>query len=362
MRAPARRLVALTAAAAALAGPAGASAAERSSVASPAAEPGTAARPLAGLRVLLTNDDSMRAAKASNSDGLGLYELRRALCAAGADVVVMAPWQVRSGAGTAVSNDGVLTLSRRTDLPADHRGDCSGTPSGSPVYGVCLSAGPCGPDSPSATPADTVKLALRAALATKAGWTDGPDLVVTGINSGPNVSAQVNDSGTVGAALAAVEEGVPALAFSTAGDDSGEFFPLADYRAAADFGARLIAGLRARGLPGTEFALKVDYPDVTTAGPAKAARWTRVGHGREVWHAYRPTGADGFAITLGACEHRPGDSCTETVANADATALLRDGHISVTPVTPDRTYGVRTADAQELNRLRHYIEHDAPRP
>jgi 5'-nucleotidase len=48
-------------------------------------------RPLAGLRVLLSNDDSMRAAKASHSDGLGLYELRKALCGAGADVVVMAP-------------------------------------------------------------------------------------------------------------------------------------------------------------------------------------------------------------------------------------------------------------------------------
>lgn len=352
MRAPARRLVALTAAAAALAASGFASAAEPR----PAA-----ARPLAGLRVLLTNDDSMRAAKASNSDGLGLYELRRALCAAGADVVVMAPWQVRSGAGTAVSNDGVLTLGRRTDLPADYGGDCAGTPSGSPVYGVCLTAGPCGPDSPSATPADTVKLALRAALATRTGWTDGPDLVVTGINSGPNVSAQVNDSGTVGAALAAVEEGVPALAFSSAGDDSGVFFPLADYRATADFGARLIAGLRARGLLGTEFALKIDYPDVTAAGPAKAARWTRVGHGREVWHAYEPAGTDSFAITLGECEHRPGDACTETVPDADATALLRDGHVSVTPVTADRTYGVRTADPQELNRLRHYIEHDAPR-
>ncbi|MER5353943.1 5'/3'-nucleotidase SurE [Kitasatospora sp. NPDC002551] len=357
MRAPARRLLALAAAAAVLAAPAGASAAEPRTP-----EQRTAVRPLAGLRVLLTNDDSMRAAKASNSDGLGLYELRRALCAAGADVVVMAPWQVRSGAGTAVSNDGVLTLARRTELPADHRGDCAGTPSGSPVYGVCLTAGPCGPDSPSATPADTVKLALRAALAAKAGWSDGPDLVVTGINSGPNVSAQVNDSGTVGAALAAVEEGVPALAFSSAGDDSGAYFPLADYRAAADFGARLIAGLRDRDLLTARFALKVDYPDVTAGRPAGAARWTGVGHGREVWHAYEPTGADGFAITLGVCEHRPADACTETVRDADATALLRDGHISVTPVTADRTYGVRTTDPRELNRLRHYIEHDAPRP
>lgn len=349
----ARRLLAVTTAAVGLAGGVTASAAE------PA---GAAARPLAGLRVLLTNDDSMQAAKASNSDGLGLYELRRALCAAGADVVVMAPWQVQSGKGTAVSNGGTLTLSRRTDLPAGYRGDCAGAPSGAPVYGVCLATGPCGPDSPSATPVDTVKLALRAGLAAKAGWTDGPDVVATGINSGPNVSAQVNDSGTVGAALAAVEEGVPAVALSSTGDDSGAYFPLADYRAAADYAARLLAGLHGRGLLTARLALKVDYPDITGGRPAGPARWTTVGHGREVWHAYEPTGADSFAITLGVCEHRPGDACTETVPDADALALLRDGRISVTPVTPDRTHGVRVADRQELNRLRQYIDHEAPRP
>ncbi|MET8542028.1 5'/3'-nucleotidase SurE [Kitasatospora sp. NPDC004799] len=359
MRPRTRRLTALAAATAVLT--AGASA---SATAAPVSGPASAAtaRPLAGLRVLLTNDDSMRAAKASNADGLGLYELRRALCAAGADVVVTAPWQVQSGRGTAVSNGGTLTLSHRADLPAGYRDDCAGAPSGAPVYGVCLSAGPCGPDSPSATPADTVKLALRAALAARVGWTDGPDLVVTGINSGANVSAQVNDSGTVGAALAAVEEGVPAVAFSSAGDDSGAFFPLADYRAAADFAARLLAGLRTRGLFSPHLALKVDYPDVTGGRPAGPARWTTVGHGREVWHAYEPVGADGFAITLEVCEHRPGEACTETVRDADALALLRDGRVSVTPVTPDRTYGVRTADPQELNRLRHYIEQEAPRP
>ncbi|MFE7525902.1 hypothetical protein ACFU7Y_09265 [Kitasatospora sp. NPDC057542] len=140
-----------------------------------------------------------------------------------------------------------------------------------------------------------------------------------------------------------------------------ELDPVQD-RGGDRLGARLIAGLRARGLLTARFALKVDYPDVTAGSPAKAARWTSVGHGREVWHAYQPVGADSSAIVLGVCEHRSGDACTETVPDADATALLRDGHISVTPVTADRTYGVRTVDPQEFNRLRHYIEHDAPRP
>ncbi|MFF2507757.1 5'/3'-nucleotidase SurE [Streptomyces sp. NPDC058067] len=353
MRPAARRTLAVTALAGLLTVTASAS----------ATPPGPVrARPLDGVRVLLTNDDSMQAAEASHSDGLGLYELRRALCAAGADVVVMAPWQVQSGKGTAVSNSGTLTLSHRTQLPAGYEGDCATTPSGSPVYGVCLDRSPCGPGSPSATPVDTVRLALRAALATEAGWSDGPDLVVTGINSGPNVSAQVNDSGTVGAALAAVEEGVPAVAFSTTGDDSGVNFPRAGYRATAGYAARLLAGLHQRNLLTSHFALKVDYPDSTPDQPAGPARWTSVGRGQEVWHTYEPSGTGTFDIGYGFCEHRPGDACTEKVTDADATAVLRDGHISVTPVTADRTYGVRAVDRRGLNQVRDYIEHDGPRP
>ncbi|MGW2396217.1 5'/3'-nucleotidase SurE [Kitasatospora sp. NPDC001664] len=332
--------------------------------ASAAPAPAAPARPLAGLRVLLTNDDSMQAAKPGNADGLGLYELRRALCAAGADVVVIAPWQVQSGRGTAVTNGGVVTLAHRTQLPAGYQSDCSGTPSGSPVHGLCLGAAPCGPASASATPADTVKFALRAGLADLAGWTDGPDLVATGINSGPNVSAQVNDSGTVGAALAAVELGVPAVAFSTAGDADNLTFPLANYRATADYGARLIAALRQRSLLSSHFALKVDHPDVTAGRPVGAPRLTTVGEGRVVWHAYQARDSDSasYDITYGRCSDLPGDPCTETRPDADSTALLRDNRVSLTPVTPDRTLSAHLTATQDLLRLRHFVDRQAPRP
>ncbi|MGW6613368.1 5'/3'-nucleotidase SurE [Streptomyces erythrochromogenes] len=323
--------------------------------------PAPGARPLAGLRVLITNDDSMQAAKKSNSDGLGLYELRRAMCAAGADVVVIAPWQVQSGKGTAVTNGGVLTAQRRTALPAGYENDCAGAPAQGAVFGVCLSEGPCGADSPSATPADTVKLALRGGLKAKTGWDRAPDLVLSGINSGPNVSAQVNDSGTVGAAIAAIDEGVPAVAFSSAGDETNTYFPQENYRAHAAFGARLVAGLKERGLLTSEFALKVDYPDISTGTPAGPPRWTSVGHGKVVWHAYEQVGADSFAIGLGFCEEAPGDPCAETVADADSAALFRDGRISVTPLTSDRTYGVKTPHAHTLRKVRSYVENDAPR-
>ncbi|MEU0403114.1 5'/3'-nucleotidase SurE [Streptomyces sp. NPDC006197] len=317
--------------------------------------------PLAGMRILISNDDSMQAAKASNSDGLGLYELRRAMCAAGADVVVMAPWQVQSGKGTAVTNGGVLTAQRRTALPIGYEDDCAQAPSRGAVYGVCLADGHCAADSPSATPADTVKLALRAGLEAEAGWTGAPDLVLTGINSGPNVSAQVNDSGTVGAAVAAIDQNVPAIAFSSSGDGTNTSFPRVNYRANAEFGARFVAGLARRGLLTADFALKVDYPDVSTGTPAGPPRWTSVGHGQVVWHAYERTGGNSFRIALGLCEEAPGDPCTETLKDADSTALLRDGRIAVAPVTADRTYGVREPHPETLWKIRRYVEHDAPR-
>ena len=324
------------------------------------------AEPLAGLRVLLSNDDSMQAAKASHADGLGLYEMRKALCAAGADVVVMAPWQVQSGKGTAVTNGGSLTLARRTRLPAGYENDCAGTPSGSPVYGVCLSDDACGADTPSATPADTVKFALRRGLAAKAGWADGPDVVVTGINSGPNVSAQVNDSGTVGAAVAAIDDGVPAVAFSSSGDSTNTYFPVANYAANAEFGARFLAGMRERSLFTDEFAVKVDYPDVSNGRRAKAPLWTGIGHGKVVWHDYsaRRGSGDTFDIVFGVCADKPGDPCTETVRPADSTALL-SGHVAVAPVTADRTYGATVdgvAGRRNLLKLKRYVEQDAPRP
>jgi 5'-nucleotidase len=41
---------------------------------------GSGSSSLKGLKILLTNDDSMQAARPNNSDGLGLYEIRRSLC------------------------------------------------------------------------------------------------------------------------------------------------------------------------------------------------------------------------------------------------------------------------------------------
>lgn len=323
----------------------------------PAAAP-VAATSLEGLRVLVTNDDSMRADRPNNSDGLGLYEIRRALCAAGADVVVIAPWQVQSGRGTAVSNGGVLNLATEP-VPAGYEDDCADAPSAGAVYGVCLSASPCAPDSPSATPVDTVKFATRGGLQATVGWHE-PDLVVTGINSGNNVASSVSDSGTVGAAMAALEEGIPAVAFSSSGDSSWNF-PVVNYREAAEWGAEFLVGLNGAGLlMQTEFGLNVNYPNVSEGAPAKPAVWTSVGTQVAGFHTYAPQQDGSFKIVLTGCSGS--ELCEEERDDSDMTATGKENRISVTPLTWDRTYGYGIDGQRELSKVEKLVEHDAPRP
>lgn len=64
----------------------------------------------------------------------------------------------------------------------------------------------------SGTPVDCVKVALDYILKEK------PDYVLSGINNGYNAGFDIAYSGTLGAAFEAVRNGIPAMAFSVAGD------------------------------------------------------------------------------------------------------------------------------------------------
>jgi 5'-nucleotidase len=89
-----------------------------------------------------------------------------------------------------------------------------------------------------------------------------PDLVVSGINNGANVSIEVTVSGTVGAALEAAAFGIPALAVSlemdpvyhlTGKDD-------VDYSASIAFTRRFAACLLSEALPYDMDVLNVNVP------------------------------------------------------------------------------------------------------
>lgn len=130
------------------------------------------------IEVLVSNDDGYGAK--------GIDTLVEALREVdGVKVTVVAPNVNRSGTGSKTS-DGEVEV---TDVK---------TLSGYPAKAV------------SGFPADAVNVAMNQ-------LDIQPDVVITGINEGQNVGPVVDLSGTVGAARAAVENGVPALATSQGG-------------------------------------------------------------------------------------------------------------------------------------------------
>ncbi|MFC1938826.1 5'/3'-nucleotidase SurE [Chloroflexota bacterium] len=134
------------------------------------------------MKILVTNDDGIFAP--------GLWRLARELKQI-AQVTVAAPDREQSGSGTAVTLRQPLRVQKVKPLVPEIE-----------AYSV------------EGTPIDSVLLALGKLLK------GGIDLIVSGINSGPNLGDDVLISGTVGAALMGYLHDLPALAFSIASLDS----------------------------------------------------------------------------------------------------------------------------------------------
>ena len=127
-------------------------------------------------KVLLTNDDGY--------DAPGLKALVKAF-QKHAECFVVAPLSERSASGHAVTLRNKIRVKELKE-----RGHLMG-------YAV------------DGTPADCVKFALKEHYKN-----DAPDLVVAGINPGPNLGVSVYYSGTIGAAREAVLAHIPAFAIS----------------------------------------------------------------------------------------------------------------------------------------------------
>jgi 5'-nucleotidase len=122
-----------------------------------------------------------------NDDGIwspGLIVMKKELEKLG-EVFVIAPREERSGIGKAITSSGYVRITE-TKLE-----------DGSKAYAT------------NGTPADAVLLALNKILK------HPPDLLVAGVNLGPNLGIDdLLNSGTLGAALEAAIHGVPAIAVS----------------------------------------------------------------------------------------------------------------------------------------------------
>jgi len=309
-----------------------------------------AAQPsLSGLKVLLTNDDSAQGRdNGFGTDGKGLYELRKALCAAGADVLTVAPWLQQSGAGARMTTPGFapvpLTV-QAVSVPTAYAGDCSAAPSGGAVFGVCQTAGPCASTTPSASPADAVNIALSRFAGNY--WSTGPDVVLSGVNFGQNVGTTLNHSGTVGAAVTAHEYGVPALAFSAEVPRDLSQIPLVPFADTAAFAVRLLKQLIAGDALDEELLLNVNHPFVSGGGAAGGPVATVAGTSSDLGLTFSgdvPASGGTYQLTAGAPE-------PETRQRADTTALAAD-KISVSALDGDWTVPAGIKLTAVLFRLR----------
>src|SRR5919109_3875058 len=87
------------------------------------------------------------------------------------------------------------------------------------------------------TPVDCVKLALTGLLPVR------PDLVISGINKGPNLGDDIIYSGTVSAAIEGALLGIPAIAVSLV------TFKNFDFQPAAEFTAKLVSHIQEKAIP-----------------------------------------------------------------------------------------------------------------
>lgn len=147
-----------------------------------------------------------------------------------------------------------------------------------------------------------------------------PDLVLSGINRGPNTGTAIIHSGTVGAAMTAVTAGVPAAAFSIAVDDQNE--ERVHWATAAHVAAQVIPALP-RLPPGV--LLNVNIPNVP-ADRLRGVRRCPLAEAGTVQLMLTDTGKDSLSITL----H---DNRREPAPGTDA-ALVAAGYATVTAVRP----------------------------
>ncbi|MDX1434144.1 MAG: 5'/3'-nucleotidase SurE [Gammaproteobacteria bacterium] len=233
------------------------------------------------MRILLSNDDGYRAP--------GLVCLADALARIG-EVHVVAPERDRSGASNS------LTL----DYPLRPRQAENGF-----IY-------------VDGTPTDCVHLAITGLLE------DEPDIVVSGINSGPNLGDDVIYSGTVAAAMEGRFLGLPAIAVSLVSAGANH------YDTAARVVMALLGGLIS-GSMGGDTILNVNVPDVAY-DELQGLEVTRLGHRHKAEPVVRSVDPRGESIYWVGPPGGEQDAGPGTDFHA-----VRRGAVSITPMQVDLT-------------------------
>jgi 5'-nucleotidase len=235
------------------------------------------------VKILVSNDDGYRAE--------GIRRLRDALATL-AEVTIVAPDRNKSGASNSLTLDVPLRVFEAEP-------------------GVYFVPG---------TPTDCVHLAISGLFDFE------HDMVVSGVNDGPNLGDDVLYSGTVAAAIEGRFLGLPTIAVSlcTGGGSGGHF------ETGAEVARRLVAQLLQRPLE-PSLILNVNVPDVPFA-ELRGFRASRLGYrhrSEAVMRAQDPRGRPVYWVGPAGPEQEAGPGTDfDTVAH---------GFVSVTPLQVDLT-------------------------
>ncbi len=243
------------------------------------------------MRILLTNDDGIEAP--------GMAALAAIAAELSDDVWTVAPAEEQSGTGHSLT----LTAPIRLKTLGPRRFAVRGTPT------------------------DAVMMALGQVMKEAP-----PDLILSGVNRGPNMAEDVTYSGTVSAAMEGCLAGVRSVALSQAMADytvGGEDFGPARTHGAAI--VRRLAAMDAGGWP-TGVLMNVNFPATVTADPpVVVARQGFRDYGNiRIDARTDPRGFPYFWFGYGREMDSPG---RETDLHA-----VRGGRIAVTPLHLDMTH------------------------
>ena len=239
--------------------------------------------------ILLINDDGI--------NSLGLAAMKNKLEEL-AEVLVIAPEEEKSGIGKAITSSDCVKI-KETRLR-----------DGSKVYAT------------NGTPADAFLLAINKILRRP------PDLLVAGINLGPNLGIDdLLNSGTLGAALEAAIHGVPAVAvsyckqrFTDQRADKARI-TLGDLEFTASFAQRIIAHVLENGMPPDVDIISINVPEKADIKRLKVTNLSYVGY-KDIFTEE----GEGYRITSWKLDdYEDADPETDIYT-------VKDGYISVTPI------------------------------
>jgi 5'-nucleotidase len=237
--------------------------------------------------ILVTNDDGITAPGIAT-----LVDVMKTL----GDVVVVAPDKPQSGMGHAITINSTLRINKVNIYGVKEEYSCTGTP------------------------VDCVKIAINKILKCK------PDLVVSGINHGSNMSINVIYSGTMSAAVEGAIESVPSIGFSLLNESID-----ADFSASKKIVKIIAKQVLENGLP-KGVCLNVNIPKVKSdeIKGIKVCRQAKANWVEELDERKDPSGKSYFWLTGRFENYDKGKKDTDVWA-------LENQYVSIVPTQFDMT-------------------------